>query len=324
MEVGRRQFLYFAVSAAALPAASRSVWGQAYPVRPVRLMLGYAPGAAPDIVARLVGQALSDRLGRQLIIDNRPGAASNLAAEAVVRAPADGYTLLYCTTSNAINASIYDKLNFSFLRDIQPVAGVLRVPNLISVSPSLPIKTIPELIAYAKDNPGKLNYGAATGGSVLLTGALFKMMAGVNIVHVPYSNQMQAVTDLLADQMQVSFDAMPTTIGFAKVGKLRPLGVTTAARSPALPEIPAVGEFVPGYEASSWHGVAAPKKTPAAIVEKVNAEVNAVIADPMMKLRMAELGGVPMPMAPAEFAQFVTDETEKWRKVVTFAGAKPQ
>jgi tripartite-type tricarboxylate transporter receptor subunit TctC len=324
MQVGRRQFLYFAACAAALPAASGDAWGQAYPVRPVRLTLGYAPGAAPDIVARLVGQALSDRLGRQFIIDNRPGAASNLAAEAVVRAPADGYTLLYCTTSNAINASIYDKLNFSFLRDIQPVAGVLRVPNLVSVSPSLPIKTIPELIAYAKDNPGKLNYGAGTGGSVLLTGALFKMMAGVNIVHVPYSNQMQAVTDLLADQMQVSFDAMPTTIGFAKAGKLRPLAVTTAARSPALTDIPAVGEFVPGYEASSWHGVAAPKKTPAAIVEKVNAEVNAVIADPMMKMRMAELGGVPMPMMPAEFAQFVADETEKWRKVVVFAGAKPQ
>jgi tripartite-type tricarboxylate transporter receptor subunit TctC len=324
MKRARRRFLRFAAAAAALPAISRFALAQAYPARPVRLMVGYAAGAAPDIVARLVGQWLTERLGRQFLIEDRPGAAGNLAAETVVRAAPDGHTLLYCTTANTINVALYDKLNFVFTRDIAPVAGVVRVPNLISVSPSLPIHTIAELVAYAKLNPGKLNYGASSGGAVFLTGALFKMMAGVNIVHVPYSNQMQAVTDLLADQMQVSFDAMPTTIEFARAGKLRPLAVTTAARSPALPDVPTVAEAVPGYEASSWHGVGAPSRTPAAIVEKLNHEINAGLIDLKMAARMADLGGVPMVMTPGEFGRFVAEETEKWGKVVRFAGAKAE
>ena len=298
MEVGRRQFLYVAAGAAALPAASRDAWGQAYPVRPVRLTLGYAPGAAPDIVARLVGQALSDRLGRQFIIDNRPGAASNLAAEAVVRAPADGYTLLYCTTSNAINASIYDKLNFSFLRDIEPVAGVLRVPNLVSVSPSLPIKTIPELIAYAKDNPGKLNYGAGTGGSVLLTECSLQDdgrrqhrprplqqsdAGGDGRARRPDAGQLRrhADDDRICQSRQAAAawgDDRGPLAGAARDSRGRRLRAGLR------------GKFMRRWRRRL-------KKTPAAIIERVNAEVNAVIADPMMKMRMAELGGVPMPMA---------------------------
>jgi tripartite-type tricarboxylate transporter receptor subunit TctC len=324
MKRARRQFLRLAAAAAVLPAVSRTAFAQAYPARTVRLMVGYAAGAAPDIVARLLGQWLTERLGRQIIIEDRPGAAGNLAAETVVRAQPDGHTLLYCTTANTINVALYDKLNFVFTRDIAPVAGVVCVPNLISVSPSLPIQTLPELIAYARLNPGKLNYGASSGGAVFLTGALFKMIAGVNIVHVSYSNQMQAVTDLLADQMQVSFDAMPTTIEFARAGKLRALAVTTAVRSPALPDVPSVAEFVPGYEASSWHGVGAPSRTPAAIVDKLNHEINAGLADLKMAGRMADLGGVPMVMTPAEFGRFVTAETEKWGKVVRFAGVKAE
>jgi tripartite-type tricarboxylate transporter receptor subunit TctC len=241
-----------------------------------------------------------------------------------VRAPPDGYTLLYVTTANASNATLFGKLNFNFIRDIASVAAIIRVPNLVSVNLSLPVKTVPQLIAHAKANPGKLNFGAPNGGTVQLSGELFKMMTGVNIVHVPYSNQMQAVTDLIVGQIQVSFDVMPTTIEYARAGKLRALAVTTATRSPALPDTPTVGDFVPGYEASSWHGVGVPKNTPVEIVAKLNKEINAGLADPTLKARLADLGGVPMPMTPADFGQFIAAETEKWGKVVKFAGLKPE
>jgi tripartite-type tricarboxylate transporter receptor subunit TctC len=322
MILPRRTFLHLAAGVAALPAVSHSARAQAYPTRPVRLILGYGPGNAPDIVARLMGQWLSERLGQPFVIDNRPGAGSNIGTEAVVRAPADGYTLLYVTTANATNATLYDKLNFDFIRDIAPVAGVIRVPNLVTVNPSLPVKTIPQLVAYAKANPGKLNFGAANGGTVQLSGELFKMMIGVDIVHVPYRNQAQAATDLIAGQMQVSFDVMPTTIEYVRAGKLRALAVTTAMRSEALPDIPTVGEFVAGYEASSWHGIGAPKNMPPEIIEKLNKEINATLADPRMKARLADLGGVPMPMSPPDFGKFIAEETVKWAKVIKFAGAK--
>jgi tripartite-type tricarboxylate transporter receptor subunit TctC len=324
MKLPRRKFLHLAAGAAALPAVSRFAWAQAYPTRPVRLILGYAPGNAPDIVARLIGQWLSERLGQPFIIENRPGAGTNIGTDAVVRASPDGYTLLYVTTANASNATLFENLKFNFMRDIAPVAGIIRVPNLVSVNLSLPVNTIPQLIAYAKANPGKLNFGAPKGGTVQLSGELFKMMSGVNIVHVAYSNQMQAVTDLFVDRIQVSFDVMLTTIEYARTSKLRALAVTTATRSPALPDIPTVGDFVPGYEASSWHGVGAPKGTPAEIVEKLNREINAVLTDPKLKARLADLGGVPMPMTPPEFGKFIADETEKWAKVIKFAGIKPE
>jgi len=311
------------MGAAVLPAAPRIAWAQAYPARPVHLVLGYAPGNAPDIVARIFGQWLSQRLGQQIVIENRPGAGSNIGAEAAIRSAPDGYTLLYATTANAINATLYPKLSFDFLRDIAPVASTIRVPNLIAVNRSSPIHSLAELIAYAKASPGRLNYGAPTGGTVLLTGALFNMMTGVSIVHVPYSNQMQAVTDLIADQVQVSFDAMPTTIEFARAGKLRPLAVTTATRSPALPDIPTVGEIVPGYEASSWHGFCAPRNTPIEIIDRLNREINAALADPALKERLATLGGTVAPGTPADFRKFLAEETEKWAKVVKFAGIKP-
>jgi tripartite-type tricarboxylate transporter receptor subunit TctC len=324
MKLPRRDFLRLAAGAVTLPAVSRTATAQTYPTRPVRLILGYAPGNAPDIVGRLIGQWLSEHLGQPFIIENRPGAGTNIGTEAVVRAPPDGYTLLYVTTANASNATLFDKLNFTFMRDIAPVAGIIRVPNLLSVNLSLPVKTIPQLVAYAKANPGKLNFGGPNGGTVQLSGELFKMMSGVNIVHVPYSNQMQAVADLLADQVQVSFDVMPTTIEYARTGKLRALAVTTATRSPALPDIPTVGDFVPGYEASSWHGVGVPKDTPAAIIDKLNTEINAALADPKFKARLADLGGTGLSGSPADFGKFIADETEKWAKVVKFAGLKPE
>ena len=323
MKFARRHFLRLAAGAAAFPAASRIATAQAYPSRPVHLILGYAPGSAPDIVARLFGQWLSQRLDQQFIIENRPGAASNIGAEAVVRAVPDGYTLLYSTTANAINATLYEKLNFNFIHDTAPVAGTIRVPNLVAVNQSLPINSIPQLIAYAKANPGRLNFGAPTGGTVLLTGVLFNMMVGVSIVHVPYSNQMQAVTDLIASRMQVSFDAMPTTIEYVRAGELRALAVTTATRSPALPDVPSVGEFVPGYDASSWHGVYAPRNTPAEVIERLNTAINAGLTDPLLKERLAGLGGTVAPGTPAEFGRFVAQETEKWATVVKFAGLKP-
>jgi tripartite-type tricarboxylate transporter receptor subunit TctC len=322
MTLSRRRFLRLAAGAAVLPAMPRILRAQAWPSRPLHLILGYGAGNAPDIVARLMGQWLSQRLGQPVVIDNRPGAGSNIGTEAAVRSPPDGYTLLYVTTANATNGTLYSKLSYDFMRDIAPVAGVIRVPNLVTVTSSLPVKTLPELIAYAKANPGKLNFGAANGGTVQLSGELLKMMTGVDIVHVPYRNQAQAATDLVAGQMQVSFDVMPTTIQYVRAGKLRALAVTTAQRSSALPDVPAVAEFVPGYEASSWHGIGVPKGTPAAIVERLNKEVGAALADPGMKAHLATLGGTPMPMSPAEFGKFIADETEKWAKVIKFAGAK--
>jgi tripartite-type tricarboxylate transporter receptor subunit TctC len=323
MKFARRHFLGLAAGAAAFPASLHIASAQAYPSRPVHLILGYAPGSAPDIVARLFGQWLSQRLDQQFIVENRPGAGSNIGAEAVIRAVPDGYTLLYGTTANAINPALYGKLNFNFINDIAPVASTIRVPNLVAVNQSLPVYSIDQLIAYAKANPGRLNFGAPTGGTLLLTGALFNMMAGVSIVHVPYSNQMQAVTDLIAGRVQVSFDAMPTTIEYARVGKLRALAVTTATRSPALPDVPSVGEFVPGYEASSWHGFCAPRNTPAEVIERLNTEINAGLADPTLKERLAGLGGTVTPGTPADFGKFLAEETEKWAKVVKFAGLKP-
>jgi tripartite-type tricarboxylate transporter receptor subunit TctC len=273
MKFPRRQFLHLAAGAAALPVVSRAGWAQAYPSRPVRIIVPYAPGAGPDIVARVMAQWLSERLAQPFVIENRPGAGGNIGTEAAVRAAPDGYTLLYIVTANAISATLFDNLKFNFIRDITPVAGIIRVPNLVSVTLSLPVETIPQLVTHAMANPGKLNFGAPTAGIIPLSGELLKIMTGVDIVQVPYSNSAQAVTDLLAGQMQVGFDVMPTTIEYVRAGRLRALAVTTAARSPALPDIPAVGEFVPGYEAGGWHGIGAPRATPPEIVEKLNKEI---------------------------------------------------
>src|SRR5262245_52078160 len=320
----RRQFLHLATGAAALSTVSHVAWAQTYPTRPVRLILGYAPGGAPDIVARLIGEWLSQRFGQPFIIENRPGGASNVGTEAGVRASPDGYTLLYVTTANAINATLYDKLNFNFIRDIAPVAGIIRLPNLVSINPSLPVKTIPDLIAYAKANPGKLNSGGPKGGTVQLSGVLFNMMSGTNIIQVPYSSQMQAVTDLLAGRMQVSFDAMATTIEYARTGKVRPLAVTTTTRSPALPDIPTVGDFLPDYEATSWHGIGVPKNTPAEKIDKLNEAVNAGLVDPKLKARLADLGATVLAGSSTDFGKFIADETEKWGKVIRAANIKAE
>ena len=322
MTVSRRRLLQAAAGTVAFPTLGGIARADRYPSRPVRLILGYAPGASPDIVCRLLGQWLSERLGQPFVVENRPGAGSNLGTEMVVRAPADGYTLLYTTTANATNATLYEHLNFNFIRDIAPISGAIRVPNLITVNPALPIHSIPQLIEVAKAQPGTLNFGAANGGTVQLSGELFKMMTGVDIVHVPYRSQAQATTDVMAGRLQVSFDVMPTTIAYVRDDKLRALGVTTETRSPALPDVPAVAEFVPGYEASSWHGLCAPKKTPQDIVDLLAATVKAVLDDPQNKARLAQLGGTPLPMAPAEFAAFISAETDKWAKVIKFAGAK--
>ena len=323
MKLPRRRFLHLATAAAALPALSRFAWAQTYPARPVRLIVGFGAGSAPDIVTRIMGEFLAGRLGQQFIVDNRPGPGSNIATAAVVRAAPDGYTLLWATSANAISASLYDNLTFSFIRDIAPVAGVIRIPNLMAVSLSVPVKSVPELIAYAKANPGKLNFGAPTGTTPHLTGELFKMMSGTDLVHVPYRVQLQAVTDLLAERIQVSFDAMPTTIEHVRAGKLRALAVTTATRSEALPEIPTVGEFVAGYEASSWHGVGAPKNTPAEIVDKLSREINAALSDPRLSARLTDLGAMVLAGSPADFGKLVVEESEKWAKVVKFADIKP-
>jgi tripartite-type tricarboxylate transporter receptor subunit TctC len=323
MKLPRRNFLRLAAGAAALPTLSRVARAQAYPTRPVRIIVPYPPGGAPDIVGRMMGEWLSERLGQQFIIENRPGAGGNIGTETAVRAPADGYTLLYVVTANAISPALFDKLNFNFLHDIAPVGGITRVPNVVSVTPSLPVETIPQLIAHAKANPGRLNFGAPTAGTLLLAGELFKMMAGVNIVHVAYrGGGGQVVTDLLAGRVQVSFDVMPSVIEYVRAGKLRGLAVTTAARSPALPDLPPVGDFVAGYEASSWHGIGVPKNTPTDIVQKLNSEMNAVLGDPKMIARLAEIGGLPLPMTPVQFGQFVADETEKWGKVIRTANIK--
>ncbi|MGH6643461.1 MAG: Bug family tripartite tricarboxylate transporter substrate binding protein [Bradyrhizobium sp.] len=319
----RRQFLQLAAGAVALPAVSRIANAQAYPSRPVRLVIGYTPGGSADLTARLMGQWLSERLGQSFVIENRPGGGTNIATEAVVRAPADGYTLLLAAPANAINATLYDKLNFDFLRDMDAVAGLIRFPNVVVVNPSVPVKSIPELIAYAKANPGTLNMASSGNGSTIhMSGELFKMLTGINMVHVPYRGGAPAMTDLLAGQVQVMFDNIPTCAEHVKSGKLRGLAVTSTTRSDVLPDLPVVADFLPGYEASAWYGVCAPKNTPPEIVEKLNKAINEILADPKAKARFTELGALLLPGSPTDFHKLLANETEKWGKVVKFAGAK--
>jgi len=325
MKVHRRKFLHTAAATAALPALPRIASAEAYPSRPVRIVVGFPPGAATDIIARLVAEALSQRLGQQFIVDNRPGAGSNIGAETAIKAPADGYTLLAMTVTNAVNATLYDNLNFDFLRDIEPVAGLIRFPDVVDVNLALPVRTIPELIAYAKANPGALNFGSSGVGSTLhVAGELFKMMAGVDIVHVPYRGGAPAMIDLIGGRVQLMFDNVPTSVEFIRSNKIRPLAVTSAARIELFPDLPTVADYVPGYEASAWYGIVAPKGTPAEIVEKLNREVNAILAEAATKARLAELGASLLPGSPADFGKLVADETEKWGKVIRFAGIKAE
>jgi tripartite-type tricarboxylate transporter receptor subunit TctC len=325
VKLPRRNFLHLAAGAGALPALSQIASAQAYPTRPVRLIVPVAPAGASDITARVIGQWLSERLGQQFIIDNRPGGGNNIGTEAVVRAPADGYTLLLVGTPNVVNVTLYDKLSFNFLRDIVPVASIIRAPYVIAVNPTVPAKTIPELIAYARANPGKLSIASTgTGSGSHVAGELFKMMTGVNLVHVPYRGGGPGLTDLLGGQVQVMFVSTVSSIEYIKTGRLRALAVTTVTRSDELPNVPTVGEFVPGYEASTWFGVGAPKNTPSQIIDKLNEAINAGLADPKFKARLADLGGTPLVGSPADFGKFIADETEKWAKVVKFAGIKPE
>ena len=325
MKLRRRRFLHLAAGVAALPVASRIASAQTYPTRPVRIIVGQAAGSGSDIASRLLGQWLSGRLGQPFVVENRPGAGGNIATEAVVRSPADGHTLLLVVTANTINATLYDKLGFVFLRDIAPVAGIFRVPQVMEVHPSVPARTVPEFISFAKDHPGKVNMASAGIGSIQhVAGELFKFMTGVDMVHVPYRGTTPALTDLLAGQAQVMFDVTPSSTPQIRAGKLRPLAVTAATRVDVLPEIPVMGDFVPGYEASAWLGFGAPKDTPAAIVGMLNREVNAGLADPTIKARIADLGGTVLAVSPAELGKLFADETEKWGKVVKFAGIKPE
>lgn len=324
MTLPRRHFLQMGAGTAALAAFPRIACAQTYPTKPVRWIVGYPAGGSADIVARLIGQYLAEKLGQPFLIENKPGAGNNIATEAVVRAPADGYTLLLVNPANAINATLYDKLSFNFLQDIEPVAGFLRVPNVAEVHPSVPAKTIPELIAYAKAHPGKINMASAGNGIPShVAGELFKMMAGIDMVHVPYRGSAPALTDLLSGQVQVMFDPLPSSIEHIRAGKLRPLAVTTVSRSEVLPDLPTVGDFLPGYEASTWFGAGVPKGTPADIVERLNKEINTGLADPKLRARLADLGGTVLPGSPADFGKLVADETAKWGKVVKFSGAKP-
>jgi len=317
MKLPRRQFLHLGAGAAALPALPRIARAQAYPTRPVRIIVPFAPAGSSDIVARLIGQWLSERLGQQFVIDNRPGGGGNIGTEAVVRAPADGYTLLLVGSFNATNAALYDKLNFNLIRDIAPIAGVFRGALVMLVHPSVPARSVPEFIAYAKANPGKISMASAGIGSTShLAGELFKAMAGVNLVHVPYRGGGPAVNDLLGGQVQVYFASTPASIEYIKAGRLRALSLTTATRSDALPDIPTVGEFVPGYEATAWYGIGAPRATPAEIVDKLNKEINAALADPRMKARIVDLGGDVLALSPADFGKLIADETEKWGNVI--------
>jgi len=325
MKFPRRRFLQLSACAAAFPAVSRIARAQAYPVRPVRMVLGLSPGGSVDIVTRLIGQWLSERLGQPFLVDNRPGASGDIATEAVVRAPADGYTLLVVLAANAINATLHDKLKFSPIRDLAMVAGMVRVPNVMEVHPAVPAKTVPEFIAYAKANPGRLSFASGGNGSSLhVIGELFKMMAGIDMLHVPYRGGAPALIDLLAGQVQVMFDTIPQGIEYIRDGKLRALAVTTATRSPALPDVPSMSDFVPGFEAGSWWGVAAPKNTPAEIIDRLNKTFNAALADPKVRTRLVELGTTPLEFSPGEFGTFVEAETEKWAKVIKFSGAKEE
>jgi tripartite-type tricarboxylate transporter receptor subunit TctC len=325
MELLRRRFLHLAAGAAVLPGASGFCWAQAYPARPARIIVPYAAGGGVDITARLIGQWLSERLGQSFVTENRTGAGGNLGTEVVANAPADGYTLLLAAVPNAVNATLFEKLNFNFLRDIAPVAGIIRVPMAVLVHPSVPAKTIPEFITYAKANPGKVNMASAgTGSAPHMAGELFNVMAGVSMIHVPYRGQGPALSDLLGGQVQALFATTPGTVDYIRTGKLRGLAITTAARAEVLPELPPVGDFVPGYDASQWYGLGAPRNTSADIINRLNREINAALADPAMKVRFADLGGEPLTGSPAEFGRFITAETEKWAKVVKFAGLRAE
>jgi tripartite-type tricarboxylate transporter receptor subunit TctC len=324
MKPPRRRFLRLAAGAAALPAVSCFAWAQTYPTRPVRVIVPFAAGGGTDITARLMGQWLSDRLAQPFVIENRPGGGTNIGTEAAVKSPADGYTLLVVGTSNTVNPSLYDRLNFNLIRDIAPVGGIIRAPYVMVVNPSLPTQTVPEFIAYAKANPGRINMasaGSGTGGH--LAGEMFKMLTGASMQHVPYRGGGPALLDLISGQVQVYFAGMPETIEYIRAGKVRPLAVTTAARAEALPDVPSAADVVPGFDASVWFGVGAPTNTPAEIIERLNKEINAGLADTRLKARFAELGSTVFPGSPAEFGRFIADETEKWGKVVKFSGAKP-
>jgi tripartite-type tricarboxylate transporter receptor subunit TctC len=325
MTLPRRKFLYLAATIATLPTLSRTARAEGYPARPVRWIVGFAPGGGNDIVARLMGQWLSEHLGQPFVIENRPGAGTNIATEAVVNAAPDGYTLLFVAPSAAINATLYEKLNFNFIRDIAPIAGIMRIPNVMVVNPSVPAQTVPEFIAYAKANPGKVNMASpGVGTSVHLSGELFKLMTGVDMIHVPYKGSAPSLTDLLGGQVQVTFATMPSSIEYIRAGRLRALAVTTAERSPALPEVPTVGEFVPGYEVSTWYGVCARVGTPVEVIDKINSGINAGVADPAMKARLADLGGITIAGSPDDFGKLIANETKKWGKVIRAANIKPE
>jgi tripartite-type tricarboxylate transporter receptor subunit TctC len=322
MALPRRKFLRLAAGAVAMPALARA---ETYPSRPVHLIIGYLPGGSADMTARLFGQWLSDRLGQQIVVESRAGGSTNIATEAVIRAAPDGYTLLLASPANATNAALYDKLNFYFLRDVVPIAGQIRFADVVVVNPSLPVNTVPELIAYAKANPGVLNFASSGIGSTLhVAGELFKMMTGVNIVHVPYRGGAPAMLDLIAGRAQVMFDNVPTALPYIRDGKIRPLAVTAAARVDVLPDLPLVADDVPGYEASAWYGIVGPKGTPAEVVDRLNREVNAILAEPDKKKRLTDLGASLLPGTPADFAKLLADETEKWGKVIRFAGIKAE
>jgi tripartite-type tricarboxylate transporter receptor subunit TctC len=324
MMLPRRRFLGLAASAVALPAVSRLAWAQTYPTRPVRILVASPPGGTADFLARLMGRWLSDRLGQPFIVENRSGAATNVAAESVANAAPDGHLLLLVNPAHALNATLYDRLNYNFLRDIAPVAGLLRAPNVMEVHPSVPARTVPEFIAHAKANPGKISYASAGTGTLLhLAGELFKMMAGVEMVHVPYRGTAPALTDLLGGQVQMMCDNISTSIEHLKAGKLRALAVTTATRSPLLPDLPTVGDFLPGFEQSAFFGIGAPRHTPAEIIDRLNKEVNAGLADPSMKARLAEAAGPVLPGSPEDFGRLIAAETEKWGRVIRLTGIKP-
>jgi tripartite-type tricarboxylate transporter receptor subunit TctC len=325
MNLRRRQFLQFGAAAIAAAASSHVAWAQTYPTRPVRIIAGWPAGGVTDIVARLMGQWLSERLGQQFVVENRVGANTNLATEAVMRAPADGYTLLLATAANAINATFYDRLNFNFVGDIAPIAGIVDSPLVMLVNPSFSAKTVPEFIAYAKANPGKLSMASGgTGSPPHVSGELFKMMAGINMLHVPYRGDAPAITDLIGGQVHVYFGTIGGSIEHIRAGKLRPLAVSTAKRLDVLPDIPTVGDFLPGYESTTWQGLVAPKNTPAEIVDMLHKAVNAALVDPRMKARFAELGVIVLPGTRADFAKLIANDTEKWTKVIKFSGAKAE
>jgi tripartite-type tricarboxylate transporter receptor subunit TctC len=323
MNMNRRQFFHLTAGVAVQLGIYRFAGAQAYPSRPVRIVVGFPAGGPVDMAARLMGQWLSERLGQPFVIENRPGAGGNIGTEVVVKSPPDGYTLLLCGPVNTINTTLYDKLNFNFTLDIAPVASIARVPLVMEVNPSISARTVPEFISYAKAHPGTINFASGGNGTPHhVAGELFKMMAGVNMVHVPYRGSAPALTDLIGGQVQVMFDPMPSSIEFIKTGKLRPLAVTTATRSPAMPEIPTVSDSVPGFEAYSWYGIGAPKGTQAEIVDALNREVNAGLADPKMKARLADMGAVALPGSPTDFGALIAAETEKWRKVIRAANIR--